>query len=109
VALVRSIALSGIFKFFAYIHPQTTFSLNDPHHTKTPKLTKTSEKNNAKSLTNISWAKINNIGTHQIPSNLHFASSLAKLNEKHIKTRNISLLSWEKRLHLAYAISLLNP
>jgi hypothetical protein len=36
-------------------------------------------------------------GTHQIPSNLHFASPLAKQNEKNkIKARNISPLSWER-------------
>jgi hypothetical protein len=32
-------------------------------------------------------------GTDQIPSNLHFASPLAKQNRKHNK--NISPLSWE--------------
>jgi arginine exporter protein ArgO len=50
--------------------------------------------------------------TDQIPPNLHFASSLAKKKKKKEntkKTKNINPLSWEKRLHLAYATSLLNP
>jgi hypothetical protein len=41
------------------------------------------------SLTNISYrAHIYKILTHQIPPNLHFASPLAKQNEKHIQNKN---------------------
>jgi hypothetical protein len=49
-------------------------------------------------------------GTYQILPNLHFASPLAKQNKtkNKFKARNISPLSWERRLYLAYATSLLN-
>jgi hypothetical protein len=46
----------------------------------------------------------------QLQTNIYiFASPLAKQNQNKIKTCNINPLLWERRLHLAYAISLLKP
>jgi hypothetical protein len=52
------------------------------------RLTKTLENNTTKSLTNkVKGPKYTIFGTHQILPNLHFASPLAKQNEKHIKSK----------------------
>ena len=52
------------------------------------KLTKTLEKDIAKSLTNkLKGPQYTIFGTHQILINLHFASPLAKQNEKHNKSK----------------------
>jgi len=75
-------------------------SLIDLQNIKTQKLTKASENNKAKGLNNV------NQGVQIY--NIWHSSNTPKVENK-IKAWNISLLSWEKRLHLAYATSLLNP
>jgi hypothetical protein len=57
----------------------------------------------------IKGSKYTIFGTHQIPPNLHFASPLAKQNEKQNQSMKPKSVVVGEMIALAYATSLLNP